>query len=662
MFSGKGKSIFFILLFVTSAKLLTAQDTRTDRDWLLKNIKILRSYFIEDENWHTVNPEIGTDVEALLHFIQDQTLSETIQDLNDTQRVNGNYVTRFPENVEDSLNVPGYVSNTELQKEIQKIEAEYRASVKPEQIAVPTSVVQNAEKEVLQVPEGEGIKLFSDSVYDLPKHLNIPDVIPDTVLNTPALFNHLVQIDSLRNAYIEEKRLFYNDSVKAAHVSEVVSNYKLLKYEENLQYRIRNYINEVKLNNYMVLRDYNNAVVEEVNDSIAAVLNVLVEYANYIDTTNLTLINLVGDKQDILLQSGAEHFSRVWLKNEQNDSLSILIKNIDKSSIQMLIDNGVMFSSVREKQTKDFDFEGLKPKFNKFKSIGNSYELETPWHIGGDGSIGLTQTYLENWKKGGKSSLATLMVLKGFANYSRKDNKIKWENSAEIRNGWIKQEGDNSELQKNDDKFEITSRFGLSAFKKWYYSAELNFNTQLFRGYDYPKSENPDALSGFLSPAKTYMKIGLDYKPNKNLSLFLSPLSVKNVYVADTSMVDQTDYGIASSRKAFWEPGVNAEIRFKTDITEDITYETKYKMFMNYKDPFKKLDLNWENELKMQLNSFIDLRLMFHFIYDDDVKFPIHNDNGEKIGEEPRLQVKEFFTIGFSYKINRKVMRTHRIR
>ena len=90
--------------------------------------------------------------------------------------------------------------------------------------------------------------------------------------------------------------------------------------------------------------------------------------------------------------------------------------------------------------------------------------------------------------------------------------------------------------------------------------------------------------------------------------------------------------------------------------------ETKYKMFINYKDPLTKFDLNWENNFKMQLNSYIDMRLMFHFIYDDDVKFPVYNADGEKTGDKPKLQVKEFFTIGFSYKINRKVMRTHRIR
>jgi hypothetical protein len=57
------------------------------------------------------------------------------------------------------------------------------------------------------------------------------------------------------------------------------------------------------------------------------------------------------------------------------------------------------------------------------------------------------------------------------------------------------------------------------------------------------------------------------------------------------------------------------------------------------------------------------MQFMVHFIYDDNILFPIYGDDGvTKIGEEPKLQIKEFFSIGFTYKINKKVMRTRRVR
>jgi hypothetical protein len=64
----------------------------------------------------------------------------------------------------------------------------------------------------------------------------------------------------------------------------------------------------------------------------------------------------------------------------------------------------------------------------------------------------------------------------------------------------------------------------------------------------------------------------------------------------------------------------------------------------------------------MKLSEYINMRLMLHFIYDDDVLFPVYDDNDVKIDEKAKLQMKEFFSIGFVYKINHKVMKAKRIR
>lgn len=664
MFSVKGKTILFILFYLLFTSSVFAQKNKevTGEKELESSIQLLKNYFSGYKNWQVVEPELGNNVNGLINFIEDQPIDDIIKQLNNAKLTQGNYVIRLPENVEDSLSVPGYVSAEMVEQNIKKIKADYANEVKLHEIMVPTSVIDQAENEVVIIPEGKGIKLFVDSIYTFPDSLIIPEVIPDSVLNSPEQFNQLVRIDSIRNDYIENKRLAYNDSVKAVYINGVVRKYRQERYTEGLNFRIERYKDSIKLSNYQTLTDYNNMVTAQVNDTIKAVIDILAAYADFTDTTRINIVNLTGESEDILLQNGNERFSRVWLKNEQNDSLRVMVKNIDKRSISMLIDDGVTFSRFKEKETKNFDFETLKGNYGKFSKVGKSYELETPWRIGGEGNAGFTQTFQENWKKGGKSSISTLVVLNGFANYSRKDGKIKWENSGEIRSGWIRPGGDEAELQKNDDKLEIISRYGISAFKKWYYSAELNVNTQFFRGYKYPKSTNPDPISAFMAPLRTYFKLGLDYKPNKDVSIFLSPLTLKNVYIRDTSLIDISKYGVKENKKAFWEPGLNAEIRYKKDITETISYQTKYKMFINYQDPFKKHDINWENMFKMQLNNYIGMQFLIHFIYDDDVLFPVYDDTGTQIGKEPKLQIKEFFSIGFTYKINKKVMRTHRIR
>jgi hypothetical protein len=664
MFSTRGKFISFTLLLLSLVNIVFAQNKSDakEKEAIEDGIKILKNYFLEDNNWHVVQPEVGNNVNGLIHFIEDRHIDAILDDINKTRSTTGNYVLRLPENVEDSLSVSGYISAQELQQNIIKLESDYKSEVKIHEIMVPASVLTEAESKAKIIPEGKGIQLFTDSIYSFPDSLIIPEVIPDSVLNSPEQFNRLIQIDSFRKNFIEEKRQAYNDSIKIVYVNAVARQYRQDRYDEGLSFRKKRYKDLVRLSNYQILEDYNNQVVGQVNDSIDAVLQKLTAYADLMDTTRVNFVNLEGQRSSILLQNGNERFSRVWLKNEQNDSLGITLKNLDKNSVQMLMDDGVMFSRFKEKETKTFDFGSLKTTSRKFNGVSDRYEVETPWTFGGDGSLGFTQTNLENWQSGGESSLASLLVLKGTANYTRKDGNLKWENTLEIQNGWIKTGKADSLLQKNNDKFELTSRLGLSAFKKWYYSAELNFSTQLFNGYDYPKSDGDAPISAFMAPAKTYLKFGLDYKPNTNFSLLLSPLTIKNTFVGDTAKVDQTTYGVDEDRKSYWEPGLNVDLTYKRNIIPDLSYTTKYSMFVNYKFPFSSFDVDWENTFKYQANNHIAIQLILHFVYDDNVLFSVYDDDGEEIGEEKRLQIKEYFSIGFTYNINKDVRRIHRLR
>ena len=661
MYSGKIKFILpvFIYLFISFQS--SSQDKNTDST-LVNSIELLKKYFYGQNNWHAVQPLFFQDIKGIVNFIENEPVDTVINNINNYSDSGATYVYRLPENVEDSLTVPGYFPSFKLERELERIGVELQTEIRDKQIIIPEELTANLEEKLNLIPAGEGQKLFTDSIYTIPENLEIPDVIPDSLLISPVNFDKLRIKDSLRTKYIEQKRRFYNDSIVAAYIDSLTNDIKIRMFEQELEKRAGRLKDSVRLNNYQVLKAYNDSVSSEVNDSIDAILKILVEYADYIDTTYISILNLKGEVADVRLQNGNERYSRVWLKNEQNDSLGILVKNTGKRSMQMIIDDGVTLTRYKPKVTKDFDFSTLQKKTSDFTKVGKIYEVETPWSIGGDGNFGFTQTYLQNWKKGGKSALSSLMVLKGFANYSRADKKLKWENNAEIRNGWIRPGGKDYELQKNDDKFELTSRVGVSAFKDWFYSAEFNFETQFFKGFNYPTDENPDPISAFMAPGKTFWKLGMEYKPNKDFSMLLSPLTIKNVHVRDTVLIDQTKFGVDPDKKSFWEPGLNADMKYRMNITDDIDYETKYKMFINYKEPFRKFDINWENNFNMRLSDYISLRLFLHFIYDDNVLFPVYDSNDVKVGEKAKLQVKEFFSIGFVYKINHKVMKTKRIR
>lgn len=165
-----------------------------------------------------------------------------------------------------------------------------------------------------------------------------------------------------------------------------------------------------------------------------------------------------------------------------------------------------------------------------------------------------------------------------------------------------------------------------------------------------------------MAPAKTLFKLGLDYKPNKNFSLFLSPLTAKNVFVRDTTLVDQTKFGIAADKRSFWEPGLNADLSYKFTLTPLINVETTYKMFVNYQDPFRKIDLDWENTMVARLTDRINMTVMLHWLYDSNVTFPTgrYNTDGTQI-YKPKLQTRELMTVGFSYKIDRHVYKRKKL-
>ncbi len=667
MDSGKIKFtlIFIILSFLsiqTWAQLENPENSEAPDPMLIKSIEILKRYFYGENQWYISKPSFAKDVKGLIDFVENEPVDTVISNLNKSLGENTRYVFRLPEDVEDSLEVTGFYPNNLVLQDIENTRIRLKDRFQKSPPEVPESVLANAEQRVELIPEGEGMKLFVDSVYKMPARLQIPEVIPDSLLSSPEKFAELVQKDSLRTVYIEQKRMNYNDSILAASIETAKSNYWNQKYEEELQYQSKRLRDSVKVNNFNVLRSYNEMVVNAVNDSILLVLQTLSDYADFIDSTEISIVNLSGRSSDILLKNGDERFARVWLKNVQEDSLSVIVKSVDKRTMYMVIDDGVTISHYKPKQTKEFDFSSLGKSITSLTDVGKSYEIRTPWILGGNGNIGFSQTHQENWKKGGQSALSSIIVLKGYAKYTRADGKVRWDNTGEFRNGWIRPGGEDAEMQKNDDKIEFTSRFGVSAFKKWFYSSELNYETQFFRGYKYPTADRPTPISAFMSPARTFYKVGMEYKPNNLFSMLLSPLTLKHVYVRDTALIDQTKFGIEPGKKSFSEPGLNADLNYKRTLATNITYETRYKMFINYKDPFRKFDINWENLFEMKLNDHINLRFLLHMIYDDRVLFPIYDKDDNKIGEKPKLQIKEYFSIGFSYSLNHKVMKSKRIR
>ncbi|HZL09481.1 MAG TPA: DUF3078 domain-containing protein [Prolixibacteraceae bacterium] len=654
---------FLILISISTF----AENNSTDRkkekntqstDSIKAGIDYLKKYLHTNNVWRSDNPEILNSVNGLIHFVEEEQIDSILIRLEDFQKKEDfRYIYRSPKQVSDSLQVPGYLSHPRIQEKMKQLDRAIWNGVDMKTIPLPEPLTFEPKNKLLPIAHGEEKTILERTGIILPDSLNNLNTVPDSLVHTPNDFQRIRNCNELRTEMLEDARLKYNIKIQQINRDAAITAYRkyaVRVYSDSLQKQLND---SLKRQNKQILVQYNDSIVRSVNDSINRYVQTLQRYAKN-DSVSVLIQSMTGNPTQLWLRNNKQSISRMYIQNEQKDSLGIRIMNINKHALHIVIDDDVTFNRISHKQHRDFVFEKFNPH-QKLTKIEKRYKVFSPWELGGNGTFGFTQMALSNWKKGGESAFSFLMVLKGYANYSM-DSKIKWENSAELRNGWIRQGGEVNQTQKNDDKLELISRLGISAFKKWYYSTEIDFETQFFNGYKYP--DKTETISAFMSPAKTLFKLGLDYKPNDNFSLFLSPITAKYVFVRDTALVDQTRYGVSPNRRSFWEPGLNADLRYKIDLTPRISYETKYKMFMNYQQPFKKVDISWENTIVAQLTNRINMTFMLFMLYDDNVTFATGrmDASGEEI-YKPKWQTKEMMTIGFSYNINRHTYRQKKI-
>lgn len=267
------------------------------------------------------------------------------------------------------------------------------------------------------------------------------------------------------------------------------------------------------------------------------------------------------------------------------------------------------------------------------------------WTVGGTSSFTFNQVSLTNWSAGGKNSLAGTFLVNTYLNY--KKEKVNWDNVIDVGYGLTKQGSDNS--IKTEDKLNLASKFGYSAGRSWFYSALLDFKTQMDVGYNDPP-ENTDKLSEFMSPAYLNFSFGMDYKPSDQFSLYLSPLTSKTTIVLDDSLSNEGAFGVKKGENFREEYGASVKMTArKKDLVKNVDFTTRLDLFSSLTNNPQNIDMDWEMAFNMKVNAHLTTILSFHAIYDDDIKYK----NKEGIDEGPRLQFKQLFGFGINYKFGK---------
>ena len=264
------------------------------------------------------------------------------------------------------------------------------------------------------------------------------------------------------------------------------------------------------------------------------------------------------------------------------------------------------------------------------------------WKKGGLYGLNIAQGSLSNWAAGGEDfSLAVNSLLSLYAFY--KKDKITWDNTFDFNLGYIKTTSLGG--RKNDDRFDLFSKYGYALNPKLSVAGILNLRSQFFRGYTFPDGVKT-LSSNFLSPGYLLLGIGLDYKPVKDLSIFFSPATARWIIVKDTVLSNKGLYGVEPGKRSVLEFGAFASINYLKDISKSITYKGRLDLFSNYRNNPENIDVFMSNALNVKLSRVLALTWGLDLIYDDDVKLfgPDHNSAA--------LQVKSLVGIGLLVKFD----------
>ncbi len=286
------------------------------------------------------------------------------------------------------------------------------------------------------------------------------------------------------------------------------------------------------------------------------------------------------------------------------------------------------------------------------------------WNIIANGRLSINQVAFSNWAEGGESLISGSTYGNLKTNYLR--NKFKVDNYTSLAYGlaWNEEQG----VRKTDDKIDVGTNLGYEAFEDFFYSFILSLKTQFSEGYKYPNDST--VVSDFFAPATFFMSMGLEYKPDENTSVFISPASGKFLFVLDQDLADQGAFGVKPADidslgnvlipGSNYKPkfGLNLILTLNRELLKNVIFDTKLNLHNNYMDETINnrwnFDVDWESALNFKINSFLSSNIYMHLLYDNDIPIPTYEKiEGVKVqtGEGPKLQVKENFGIGVMIKV-----------
>ena len=276
-------------------------------------------------------------------------------------------------------------------------------------------------------------------------------------------------------------------------------------------------------------------------------------------------------------------------------------------------------------------------------------EVKRPnfWTFKGNGSIQFNQNYYsKNWYQGGENTYSMINQLSFDANFNNQ-RKVQWDNKFEAQLGFQTSQSSVPKFRPNSNLLRLTSNLGIKAIGNWNYSAQLQLQSQPYRGY---QGSSRNVISDFLSPLYVRSSIGMDYNIKKKRftgKLHLAPLSYVITYVHVDSRV--TRYGIVKGHHSKHEWGPNIDFTFDYKITKDISWHSRLYWFSN----FKLTRIENEHTINFSINKYLSSKLYLYPRYEDTKFYNFkQNEDGSRAEDSARRthwMFKEWLSLGLNY-------------
>jgi len=302
-----------------------------------------------------------------------------------------------------------------------------------------------------------------------------------------------------------------------------------------------------------------------------------------------------------------------------------------------------MLFSILMLKAQDKTVQDLKKGAEReFKKDPND-TIPKVWKKGGLFNFTLNQAALSNWSAGGdKSSLSLSTFLNLYAFY--KKDKNSWDNTLDLAYGLVSTTSLGN--RKSDDRIDLLSKYGYEVAKSWYVGVLFNVRSQFAKGYAYPDSKSRVLTSDFFAPAYILLSPGINYKPNDNFSVFVSPATARWVIVNNDSLASVGAFGVDSGKHVKLEIGAYASISYMKKIGANSSYTGRLDLFSNYGHDPQDIDIYWTNLLAVKVTKAIAMTFSVNIVYDNDIK----TIKADGTSGGPAAQIQEVLGIGLAFK------------